>query len=245
MQGLRTEVLRQGFEGEHAPQLSAELQYMGALASLGLGEERRASRQLQALTAPRTPAEVQAMAELVLASSWMEWAPQETARLSEDWLSRHPDDPHRTLAAQQAAFGYAAAGRFSTALSVMDGQSLPVSAELRETLLTPPRWKRPALAAALSGALPGAGQLYAGHPREALSAFTINALFLGGAALAARQQAWPTLGVLGFFGLGFYFGNIYGAADGAIRTNRDRRDDILHAMEGELGPVGTPPLPVR
>lgn len=245
MQGLRTEALVHGFDAEHAPQLAAEIQYMGALASLGLGEERRAHAQLRSLSEQTAPAEVRAMSQLVLASAWMEWAPQETARLSQAWLAEHPEGPHREVAAHQAAFGYAAAGRFSTALSVLDEQELAISDELRATLLAPPRWKRPALAAALSGALPGAGQLYAGHPKEALSAFTLNALFIGGAALAARQQSWPTLGVLGFFGLGFYFGNIYGAADGAIRTNRDRRDQILYSMEGELGPQGAPPLPSR
>lgn len=218
---------------------------MGALASLGLGEERRALAELGALTEAGSPPQVAAMSELVLASSWMQWAPQETARRSLAWLEAHPDDPHRSIATQQAAFAYASSGRFSMALSVLDEQGLPVSEGLRTTLLEPPRWKRPALAAALSGALPGAGQLYAGHPKEALAALTLNTLFIGGAAFAAREQAWPALGVLGFFGLGFYFGNIYGAADGAIRTNRELRDDTLSAMETELPPMGTPPLPVR
>ena len=91
--------------------------------------------------------------------------------------------------------------------------------------------------------VPGAGQLYARQPQEALSALTVNALFATGMILAARDRQWTALGVAGLFGGGFYFGKIFGAADAAIRHNRALRDDVVRSLD----PLAPPPpsLPER
>jgi tetratricopeptide (TPR) repeat protein len=109
--------------------------------------------------------------------------------------------------------------------------------EARET----PR-KSPEGAVWLSTALPGAGQLYAGDPLDALNAFAVNA---GVIALiyAAVKQEWYLEGVLLFLYplRRYYLGNRYNARIAAERRNRivDERyreellEGVLSLVEAE------------
>ncbi|MFT5586095.1 MAG: putative negative regulator of RcsB-dependent stress response [Cognaticolwellia sp.] len=233
------EEYRLGNSGESAP----KVRYMAALARMELNERADAQEELQLLANDFRQTDVGQMAALALADSWLDVAPRLGVVQYQGFIERYPDSPYGSYAAQRAAYGLASEGQFSMALSQLEGAGVVPSPELLAMLAQPPEWKRPMVATFLSGALPGAGQLYAGQKKEAFSALFINALFIGGSIYAARNEQWATLGVLGFFGLGFYTGNIYGAADAAIRHNRGIRDDILEQMESEgMGP-GHPLLP--
>ncbi len=233
------EEYRLGVSGESAP----KVRYMAALARMELNDRAEAQQELELLAKDFPTDPVGEMAFLALADSWLEVAPRLGVVQYQAFIEQHPESPYSSYAAQRAAYGLASEGQFSMALSQLEGAGVVPSPELTAMLAQPPDWKRPMVATFLSGALPGAGQLYAGQKKEAFSALFVNALFIGGSIYAARNEQWATLGVLGFFGLGFYTGNIYGAADGAIRHNRGIRDDILLQMESEgMGP-GQPLLP--
>jgi hypothetical protein len=100
------------------------------------------------------------------------------------------------------------------------------------------RWRSPAAAKWLA-LVPGLGHLYAGSPRQALSAFVVNGVFASGIAYSAHRRSWGLTGVLGFFGAGFYVGNLYGAADAARRHNRA----VIRSIDRRLDAAGwqTPP----
>lgn len=107
----------------------------------------------------------------------------------------------------------------------------------------PLRLPRPAVAGVLSAALPGAGQLYAGEPRDALSALLVNSALIGGTATLASQRRWGGAAGLGLVALSFYTGNILSATQAARRTAARREQARLEALEAwelnlELAPEG-------
>jgi len=229
--GLRTRALEADLANP-----DARYRYLAAVArvqeepSEGLGE-------LEALA----DTEVGALASLTIAGIWMDEAPRLAAAQYRAYLDANPGGAYRSYAATQEAYALATEGRFGMARTALESEGVAAPPELLMTLAAPPAWKRPFIASFLSGALPGAGQLYAGQPREAASALLVNALFISGAVYAARQEQWAALGVIGFFGIGFYTGNVYGAADAAIRYNRGMRDEVLIEMEeAGLGPQAAP-----
>jgi len=231
-QGLRTEALK----AQHLDPDNPDLAYLVALGTWQVEDD------VSALTAvaERYP-EDQAgeLATLMIAEHWLRAAPSLGVVKYQAYMRAHADGAWHQQAATQAAWGLAHDGYFNMALTQLDNEGVPVPDELRVTLSTSPEWKRPLVATALSGGLPGLGQLYAGQPLEAASAFMVNALFIGGMTYAARNEQWTALGVTAFFGLGFYMGNIYGAADASLRHNRGLRDDILLEME-TTWPAETP-----
>ena len=84
--------------------------------------------------------------------------------------------------------------------------------------------KRAWLAGALSAVLPGAGQYYAGHEADAVTALFFNTMFLGSAVaiydLESRAGAAHSASlVFGLIGLVFYASNIVGAVASAGRYN--------------------------
>ena len=71
----------------------------------------------------------------------------------------------------------------------------------------------------LNAALPGAGYWYLGQKQTAVTALTINSLFVGAAsAFFAHDNIWAGLLTLSFEG-GWYFGGIYGAGLSAKEYN--------------------------
>ncbi len=86
-------------------------------------------------------------------------------------------------------------------------------------------YRSPVLASILSAILPGAGQIYTEHYGEAGMAFTINALFgfLIWQSLKKAEEiphyGYVETGFWTFVGMGFYLGNIYGAALSAKQFN--------------------------
>jgi len=103
-----------------------------------------------------------------------------------------------------------------------------LSAELdKERLITR---KNPALAGTLS-IIPGAGYLYCGRYKDAIIAFLLN----GGLMYAAYESFDNDLialgGIITFFELGFYSGNIYGAIAGAHKYNKMKNKQFLDKLK--------------
>ncbi|MEY3213768.1 MAG: hypothetical protein RIT28_4249 [Pseudomonadota bacterium] len=93
-----------------------------------------------------------------------------------------------------------------------------LAADLRAAPPIPHR--APAVAGALSAVLPGAGQLYAGAPKDGLSALLVNGALLGGAVALARSDRPGAAALTGVVGLSFYAGNIQAAVSAARRHNQ-------------------------
>jgi tetratricopeptide (TPR) repeat protein len=94
-------------------------------------------------------------------------------------------------------------------------------------------FKSPTTAGILA-VIPGAGHLYIGRKRDALSAFILNGLFIWG-AIESFDSNHNGLGVLLVaFGSGWYAGNIYSAINGSYKHNRKKRDSFRNRFSVEL-----------
>jgi len=94
----------------------------------------------------------------------------------------------------------------------------------------PIKRKNPTTAGLLS-IIPGAGHLYCERKRDAFISF-----FLNGAMIYAAYEAFDhDLDVLGgiitFFELGFYSGNIYSAVSSTHKYNRDEKNKFLDYLK--------------
>ncbi|MBI5015402.1 MAG: tetratricopeptide repeat protein [Deltaproteobacteria bacterium] len=98
------------------------------------------------------------------------------------------------------------------------------------------RRKSPILAGGLAAALPGAGHLYVGRPRDAAASFVLNAAFLWGTWEAVRRDEWALAGILGFFEIGWYSGNVVSAVNGAHQWNRREERRFFDRHESGLLP---------
>ena len=86
------------------------------------------------------------------------------------------------------------------------------------------------LAGTMSAILPGSGYFYAERYGDGVSAFIINALFIG-AAYESFSEDNDTAGVIATaFGLPFYIGNIYGSANAAKKWNIEIRKGTRDAI---------------
>lgn len=137
-----------------------------------------------------------------------------------------PDPANRREARYRLAWSlieedcYAAAAQELAPLTEAKAAGLAAEMPQLERL---PR-KSPRLAGALSALLPGAGQLYAGRPRDAALAFLLNAAFIAGAWEAFDSGNEVVGGILLFFEAGWYTGNIFNAANSAQKFNREVRE---------------------
>ena len=93
--------------------------------------------------------------------------------------------------------------------------------------------KSPPAAGILAALLPGAGHLYSERYRDAAIAFVLNGAFIWGTVEAFEHKNYVLGGILTFFELGWYSGNIYSAVSGAHKYNRDKKKDYLDQLEKE------------
>lgn len=103
-----------------------------------------------------------------------------------------------------------------------------LSAELNQESRIPK--KDPTLAGVLS-VLPGAGQLYIGRYQDALIAFLLNAGLMLAAYEAFDKDLYALGAVITFVEVGFYGGNIYGAAAGAHKYNRKAHREFIENLK--------------
>lgn len=79
--------------------------------------------------------------------------------------------------------------------------------------------------------LPGAGHLYCGRHQDALIAFALNGAMIWAAYEAFENDHDVLGGVITFFELGLYSGNIYSAVNCAHKYNRNQEKDFLHYLK--------------
>lgn len=91
--------------------------------------------------------------------------------------------------------------------------------------------KSPATAGALAAILPGAGHLYTERPTDALVAFLLNGAFILGAVELFRHENYITGGIVTFFEIGWYTGNIYSAVSSAHKYNKKKREDFIEHLK--------------
>jgi tetratricopeptide (TPR) repeat protein len=91
--------------------------------------------------------------------------------------------------------------------------------------------KSPATAGALAAILPGAGHLYTERPRDAVVAFLLNGAFIWGAVELFRHDNYVAGGIVTFFEIGWYTGNIYSAVSSAHKYNKKTRGDFIEKLK--------------
>jgi len=99
--------------------------------------------------------------------------------------------------------------------------------------------KSPATAGILAAILPGSGHLYCERYRDASIAFLLNGAFIWGIVEAFERENYVIGGILTFFELGWYSGNIYSAVASAHKYNKKKKEEYLdHLGKGGLFSVG-------
>ena len=93
--------------------------------------------------------------------------------------------------------------------------------------------KSPTGAGILAGLLPGAGHFYTERYRDAAMAFALNGAFIWGMVEAFERRNYVVGGILTFFELGWYSGNIYSAVSSAHKYNRRKKQEYLDHLEKE------------
>jgi TolA-binding protein len=96
--------------------------------------------------------------------------------------------------------------------------------------------KSPATAGTLAAILPGAGHLYTERPTDALVAFLLNGAFILGAIELFRHENYVAGGIVTFFELGWYTGNIYSAVSSAHKYNKRVKEGFIEHLK-EVGSV--------
>jgi tetratricopeptide (TPR) repeat protein len=114
---------------------------------------------------------------------------------------------------------YSSAVRFSQGLERMD--QIPQ--------------KSPAVAGTLAAILPGAGHLYTERPRDALVSFLLNGSFIWAAIELFRNNNYVAGGIVTFFEIGWYSGNIYSAVSSAHKFNRRVQDEFIQGLKEKSG----------
>lgn len=110
-----------------------------------------------------------------------------------------------------------------------ENSSLSNSLILADNLLKK-KEKSPTIAKILS-IIPGAGYLYAGHKGSAATSLFINGLLMYATYTSIKCDNYGVAGIMGFFSLSFYIGNINGAAKSAKRYNEKTESDIISKIE--------------
>jgi len=95
---------------------------------------------------------------------------------------------------------------------------------------TPLKKKSPTVAGVLA-IIPGAGHLYCNRKRDALISFLLNGAMIYAAYEAFDHDLNVLGGIIAFFELGFYGGNIYSAVSSAHKYNRDEKNRLLRYLK--------------
>jgi hypothetical protein len=89
--------------------------------------------------------------------------------------------------------------------------------------------KNPVIGGTL-GLIPGLGYAYSGEYANAARSLILNALCIWGIVALAEDESWGGVAVVGFAGITFYSGSIYGGADSAVRYNKHRINACLQVI---------------
>jgi len=94
----------------------------------------------------------------------------------------------------------------------------------------PLKRKNPNIAGLLA-IVPGAGHLYCERKRDAIVSFVLNGAMIYAAYEAFDHDLDVLGGIITFFELGFYSGNIYSAVSSAHKYNRDEKTKFLNYLK--------------
>jgi tetratricopeptide (TPR) repeat protein len=157
-------------------------------------------------------------------------------------IAQYPDSDFASQALYLKALLYAEKGDYNTSSRLFRELTekypeSPLTARAGELAKTVEQGhdlqgKSPGLASLLS-IIPGLGQVYCEQYGDATMAFIVNAIF--GVLIwdsVRKAENIPHYGygstvVFAFIGSSFYFGNIYGAGAGAMRYNRNVRENFM------------------
>lgn len=107
-----------------------------------------------------------------------------------------------------------------------------ISIILRDSLITvyslPTR--QPWLAGTLSAIVPGAGYIYSDRPATGVASFIVNGVLFWTGYDAVKNESYGLASALGFFGMGWYVGNINGSVNAANEYNFRIRDQFLNKL---------------
>jgi hypothetical protein len=99
--------------------------------------------------------------------------------------------------------------------------------------------KSPTTAGVLAAILPGSGHLYCERYRDAAIAFLLNGVFIWAMVESFQRENYVVGGILTFFELGWYSGNIYSAISSAHKFNKRKQEEYLNQLEkGERFSLG-------
>jgi tetratricopeptide (TPR) repeat protein len=91
--------------------------------------------------------------------------------------------------------------------------------------------KSPVAAGILAAVLPGAGHVYTERYRDAAIALVLNGAFIWGMIESFQHNNNVVGGILTFFELGWYSGNIYSAVASAHKYNKEEQQQYLDELE--------------
>lgn len=91
--------------------------------------------------------------------------------------------------------------------------------------------KSPTITGIFAAVLPGAGHLYTERPRDALVAFLLNGAFIWAAVELFDDEKYVAGGIVTFFELGWYSGNIYSSISSAHKYNRRVKEEFLQKLK--------------
>ena len=155
---------------------------------------------------------------------------------TKQFIERYPDYRELDTVYLSLAWLQIDSGQYESAVVTLErirpeSKYYPRARSLSQALLQRPekRERSPVMAGVLSGVLPGAGHLYAGHPGQAASSFLLNTLFITGAVLAFEHDSPVLGGILVFFEMGWYVGGIRSAAQAAREENQ--KDESKYRLE--------------
>ena len=89
-------------------------------------------------------------------------------------------------------------------------------------------------AAGILAIVPGLGHLYCERSGDALVSFLVNGLFTWGAVESFNQNQYVLGGILAFFELGWYVGNITSAVGSAHKYNRSQQKIFHDRLENTI-----------
>lgn len=95
--------------------------------------------------------------------------------------------------------------------------------------------KNPATAGFLAAVLPGAGHVYTERYRDAFMAFLLNGGFILAAVELFRNERYAAGGVVTFFEILWYSGNIYSAVGSAHKYNEREKTKFLDNLKKSSG----------
>ncbi len=90
-------------------------------------------------------------------------------------------------------------------------------------------YKDPTMAGVMA-ILPGLGHVYVSRYKDALVSFLLNGLFIWATVEAFNHDQNVLGGILAFFEVGWYSGNIYSAVNATHKWNRKVRDDFRKGL---------------